>query len=140
MQRWHAAAAPFRHATAFAPPNTNSWTLDVTDVPAVGDFLLLGDDPGGRWHGLTRGSFLVRDVALTGTDKQPLDWRDEWCLITVMNSESGRRLLLDGNKRALALWASLRRGGSLPTHVRLITGELSQGVIFVGKALSPLWR
>jgi hypothetical protein len=119
---------------------TTGWMLGRIDTAAVGDLLLLGDDPGGRWHDVTGGSFLVRDAGDTGLHDDPFVWREEWCLITVINPESGRRLLIDANKRALALWAQRQSGEAAPGHVGLITGELIQPVIFIGKALSPLWR
>jgi hypothetical protein len=62
-------------------------------------------------------------------------------LITVRDPASGVRVLLDGNKRALELWARLSCGAlEADTPVLVFIGDLDLLVVPVAKAVAPLWR
>jgi hypothetical protein len=110
------------------------------DAGAVGAFRLMGGDPGGLWESLTGGTHRVSAVPAAQRDSA-FGWNDAWTLIAVCDPETGVRVLLDGNKRAVQLQLAVDAGAqSSSTRVRVVTGKLNLLVVRIAKAVAPLWR
>ena len=59
----------------------------------------------------------------------------------MLDTENNQGLLIDGNERAQALHYAVLDGVIGSDHqIRLITGDLHRAVVFLAKAIAPLWR
>jgi len=138
---WLAGGERGRMTLEWLEPVVSRWEATAITATEVGELLLLGSDPGGPWDVLTNGTYRVRDADAPQQGETELSWDPTWSLIAVSDVESGERLLLDGNARALAVWWG-HSAGTFPrdTRMRLLLGHLHPWVSRVCKPLSPLWR
>lgn len=122
-------------------PLVVQWSREEVAAVDVADFLLTGSEAGGQFDQSTGGSYRVGDARGVATDAAGFEWNPEWSLIAVRSFETGARVLLDGNKRAVALSTAVAQA-VLPrdTPIQVITGEVHPSIILASKALSSLWR
>ena len=116
------------------------WGRLGIEAQLVGELRLMGDDPGGRWEVSTGGTYLVADAESPPT-QDDFQWDAQWSLVTVQDPETGKLVIIDGNTRALRLYAALKEGEiSQDFQVDVVIGRLIDWGVRVGKATSPLWR
>lgn len=115
------------------------WTEASMTASDVDDFHFIGGVPTDRWPRITGGTYRVGDAV--DEAMEAFVWEPGWALITVRDPENGRRVILDGNNRALQLRLAVAAGRiRLDSTLTVVTGDLIQGVRFVAKAIAPLWR
>lgn len=127
-------------AMAFAPPNVERWIEEHLPASEIDDFRFIGDARGGGFDQITGGTHRVGDLEPEAAPSD-FEWKREWAIVAVRDPENDARVILDGNFRARLLHAAVAVG-AIPRNlpIRVVTGNLSPGVVFIGKALSTLWR
>lgn len=126
---------------AFQPPRTTRWIEEEIHVSEIGGFRFIGGVSGDRYEQVTGGTYRVGDSTRSAATNSGFRWDSSWRLIAVRDPENGRRVLIDGNGRALMLQGAVQSGTvGARTTVGLMTGDLAQGVVFLSKAIAPLWR
>jgi hypothetical protein len=97
--------------------------------------------PGSPGPALSSTQNRIRDHATDEIDQTPIDrWPQTWTLITVSDTAGHGRVLLEGNKRALGAHKAVQLGLLRPDERTPISeGELAQGLVFLAKAIFPLW-
>lgn len=129
-------------AMAFAPPppNVERWIEEHLPASEIDDFRFIGDARGGGFDQITGGTHRVGDLQ-PETAPSDFEWKPEWAIVAVRDPENDARVILDGNVRARLLHAAVA-AGAIPGNqpIRVVTGDLHLGLVFVAKAVSTLWR
>ena len=93
---------------------------------------LIGDRPDSNWAKWSDGTFRVSRCRVPGDEP----FREGAPVNLVAVEGLGRRVLLDGDRRAVALW---RRGGDPPPGSTLYVGELNPDFLALVQPIFPLW-
>jgi hypothetical protein len=126
---------------AFQPPLTTQWVEDEISTLEIEELRFIGGVRGDRFEQVTGGTYRVGDSTNATAAEEDFAWNPSWYLIAVRDPENGRRVLIDGNGRALLLLGMIRRHALPPdTKVRIIVGDLAQSIVFRAKTVAPLWR
>lgn len=116
------------------------WESEIISAQEVKELKLLGGDHGSRGDLLTQGTYKIVDASNFSVN-EGFQWDDTWYLITVRNPENNMCVLIDGNDRALQLYAAIRRNRILANKpIKIIIGDLDLLIIRIGKGISSLWK
>ncbi len=125
---------------AFRPAVTR-WLEGEIAARDVNALRFIGGVPGDRYEQLTRGSYKVGDAAGVEGSQEAFRWEGDWRIIVLTDPENRERVVIDGNGRVLALVEAVRGGAfSGDERIGIIVGELWQPIVFIAKAIAPLWR
>jgi len=113
------------------------WRMPLT-LNVLGELRVIGGDPDEPWAKRSKGTF---KVAACENEKPPGGGPlAKVVLVAVREDQQGRAVLIDGNKRAVALSHGLEAGRPIPEGSVLYVGDLHPAFRFIAKAVSSLWR
>lgn len=116
------------------------WTRETLTPATLGALYLIGGD--GVWEERSRGTLRVSECDAPAPLAGGRSCDALGSLIAVEAHNSPRRVLVDGNHRAVALWHALQapQGGMPPPAVPLYVGRLRRRFALAAEAVSTLWR
>ena len=113
-------------------PLVTRWFRTPLTREILGKLYLTGDRPDSDWAKWSDGTFLVsRCVVPKGRS-----FRAAAPIRLSAVEGLGRRVLIDGNHQAIALW---RKGGEPAPGSTIYIGELSADFIALVQPISPIW-
>ncbi len=113
------------------------WKLPLT-YQTLFELRLIGGEPDTWPARLSFGTFRVRDCEVperADPNREP----SLLALIAIEDPATKRRVLIDGNKRAVVLWKRRQAGHAIPPDALLYVGKLHGCFTFAAAAVSSVW-